>query len=213
MKIRIFLADDHRIVREGLRALLEADRRLEVAGEAGNGQEAVELAAAAQPDVVIMDIAMPGLNGIEATRQLHQHCPGILVVILSVHATSEHIYRAFAAGASGYVLKESAGRELLEAIGTVTQGRPFLSDLIKETLPEIMTDIGRDHSPLDRLSHREKEVMQLVVEGHSSADIARQLSLSAKTIETYRSRLMQKLQVRDLPSLVKFAVTHGITPS
>jgi DNA-binding NarL/FixJ family response regulator len=159
-----------------------------------------------------MDIAMPGLNGIEATAQLQAECPAAKVVILSVYSTTEHIYRAFRAGASGYVLKESAGKELVEAIRTVHNNRPYLSRKILEMYPDLPEDLKRDHSPLQRLSGREKEILQLVVEGKTSVKIAEILAISPKTVETYRSRLMQKLEINDLASLVKFAIQNGITP-
>lgn len=212
MTIKVLLADDHEIVRSGLKSLLESHPWITVAGEAGNGREVLELAEGQCPDLVVMDIAMPDLNGIEATKQLVKKCPGTRVVILSVYSTSEHIYRAFQAGASGYVLKESTGRELVEAIRAAHCCRLYLSSKILDANPDMLKDIERSHSPLDRLSGREREILQLVVEGKTSAAIAKTLSLSPKTVETYRSRLMQKLGVKDLPSLVKYAVQHGIIP-
>ena len=157
-----------------------------------------------------MDIAMPGLNGIETTRQIKKHWPWIRVVILSVHSTSEHIYRAFEAGACGYVLKESAGGELVSAIKAAQFSKRYLSESIYDT--DLETKIlSAARSPLTGLSSRERQVLQLVVDGGTSAHIAGLLTLSPKTVETYRSRIMEKLGLHDIPSLVKFAILHGVT--
>jgi DNA-binding NarL/FixJ family response regulator len=213
--ITVFLADDHAVVRDGLRFLLEAHENIEVIGDAANGRDAVEQAARLCPDVVILDIAMPDLNGIEATRQIGKTCPSAQVVILSMHSTSEHVFRALQAGARGYLLKESAGVEVVNAVRAVHAGHRYLSQKISD---QVIDDYVRQResdeatSPLARLSPREQEILQLVVEGQSSAEIANLLSLSSKTVETYRSRLMQKLGIGDLPGLVKFAVKHGLTP-
>ncbi|GAB4513341.1 MAG: response regulator transcription factor [Anaerolineae bacterium] len=215
MPIRVLLADDHTIVRDGLRMILEAQGDVRVVAEASDGREAVEQAQATRPDVVIIDIAMPSLNGIDATERIRSSCPDTQVIILSMHATSEHVFRAFRAGAQGYLLKESAGREVVEAVRAVHAGRRYLSAQIAEALAEDETALRAGleaASPLDRLSPREREILQLVVEGKSSAEIAEMLCLSQKTVETYRSRLMQKLGIHDLPGLVKFAIQHGLTP-
>jgi DNA-binding NarL/FixJ family response regulator len=162
-----------------------------------------------------MDIAMPALNGIEAAQQVRDTCPNTEVVILSVHATTEHIYRALEAGAKGYLLKESAGQEVVDAVRAAHAGRRFLSQQITESVIDQYLRQRQDappKSPLERLSSREREILQLVVEGKSSAEIAKTLYLSPKTVETYRSRLMQKLGVGDLPGLVKFAIQNGLTP-
>jgi len=212
--IRVLLADDHAVVRDGLRLILEAQGDIAVTGDATDGREAVRLAQALQPDVIVIDIAMPLLNGIEATHQILQVCPDAQVVILSMHATSEHIYRALQAGAQGYLLKESAGQEVVEAVRAVYAGQRYLSQRIVGTVIEEYVQLresGSSTSPLQRLTAREREILQLVVEGKSSAEIADILSLSTKTVETYRSRLMQKLDIHDLPGLVKFAIQHGLT--
>lgn len=212
MSIRIILADDHAIVRDGLRFILEAQPDFQVIGDAANGREAVRQASQNCPDVVILDIAMPELNGIEAAQQIREICPATKVIILSIYATSEHIFRALQAGARGYLLKESAGVEVADAVRAVQAGRRYLS----EEISEIMIDnylsqrqIG-EANPLARLTSREREVLQLVVEGKPSAEIAEILSLSPNTVDTYRSRLMQKLEITDLPGLVKFALQHGL---
>jgi len=213
--ITVFLADDHAVVRDGLRALLEAQPDISVIGDAANGRETVHLVTQVCPDVVIMDIAMPDLNGIEATRQIYEVCPSAQVIILSMHSTTEHVFRALQAGARGYLLKESAGIEVVNAVRAVHAGHRYLSQNISDWLVDDYVrqrQATEGKGPLARLSPREREVMQLVVEGKSSAEIAGILSLSLKTVETYRSRLMHKLGISDLPSLVKFAVQHGLTP-
>ncbi len=214
MAIKVFLADDHAVVRDGLRFMLEAQTDITVVGDAANGRQAVTQVQKLKPDVVIMDIAMPELNGIEATMEIHQACPSTQVVILSVYSTPEHISRALQAGARGYVLKESAGKEVVSAVRAVHVGRRYLSRKITETMIEDYVrhrEAVEEKNPLERLSLREREVLQLVVEGKSSKEIANILCLSPKSVETYRSRLMQKLNVNDLPGLVKFAIQHGIT--
>jgi len=164
---------------------------------------------------VIMDIAMPQLNGIDATREIRERDPSCEVIVLSMHATTEHIFRALDAGARGYLIKESAGREVVDAVRAVSEGHRYLSQSVSD---EVIDDYVRQRgaseakSPLDTLSVREREVLQLVSEGRSSAEIARAIHLSPKTVETYRSRLMRKLGVQDLPELIKFAIEHGLTP-
>jgi DNA-binding NarL/FixJ family response regulator len=215
MSITVFLADDHAVVRDGLRFLLEAQHDITVIGDAANGRDAVRQVAQLCPDVVIVDIAMPDLNGIEATHQIGETCPSAQVIILSMHSTTEHVFRALQAGAQGYLLKESAGVEVINAVRAVHAGHRYLSEKISD---QVIDDYVRQRdaveaeSPLARLSPREREVLQLVVEGKSSAEIAGILFLSPNTVETYRSRLMQKLGISDLPGLVKFAIQHGLTP-
>jgi DNA-binding NarL/FixJ family response regulator len=210
MKTSVLLADDHTIIREGLRALLAIEPWIQIIGEAATGLEVLDKAAELAPNVVVMDIDMPELNGIDATALLTERHPGSRVVILSVHSTSEHLYRAFQAGAYGYILKESAGRELVAAIRSAHCRKQYMSCKIRDELPEMTTDLHRHFSPLERLSIREKMVLQMVVEGGTSSHIAKKLSLSPKTVETYRCRIMQKLEIKDLPALVKFAIQHGL---
>ena len=215
LAITVFLADDHAVVRDGLRVLLEAQPDISVIGDAANGRETVRLVAQLCPDIVVMDIAMPELNGIEATQQIYEVCPSAQVIILSIHSTTEHIFRALQAGARGYLLKESAGIEVVNAVRAVHAGHRYLSQKISDRLIDDYVhqrQAAEAKGPLARLSPREREVVQLVVEGKSNAEIAGILSLSLKTVETYRSRLMRKLGFSDLPSLVKFAVQHGLTP-
>ncbi len=214
MPITAFIADDHAMMREGLRLIIETEKDISVIGEAADGRQAVRLIQQLAPDVVIMDIAMPQLNGIEATEQIVNSKTSTRIIILSMHSSKEHIFRALEAGAKGYLLKESAGKEMVKAIRAVYTGRRFLSDSISQTVIEDYIHQRRADSkenPIKRLSSREREVLQLVVEGKSSAEIASSLFLSPKTVETYRSRLMQKLGIKDLPGLVKFAIQHGMT--
>lgn len=211
MAIRVLLADDHAIVREGVSYLLATQADMTVVGGAETASEAVALAMQKRPDIVVMDISLPGLSGIEATRQVRHACPSTRVLILSMHSSPEHVYQAFGAGAMGYVLKEAAGTELVNAVRTVNAGRTYLSD----RLPHEVMDryfFGRNStSPLQSLSLRERQVLELVVEGYSSTEIATTLSLSPKSVDTYRSRIMRKLSIGDVPGLVKFAIRHGLT--
>ena len=215
MNIKILLADDHRIVRDGIQALLSNENWVEVIGNASNGVEAVQLSKQTKPDVIIMDIAMPELNGIEACQQIVEGQEDTKVIMLSMHSSSEHIYRAFQAGAKGYLLKDSAGDELLDAIRAVQTGERYITQRIANTILDsymFQKATTSERTPLNLLSQREREVLQLVAEGHSSKDIADKLSLSARTVETYRSRIMKKLELHDLPSLIRFCIENGITP-
>jgi DNA-binding NarL/FixJ family response regulator len=214
MTISIVLADDHRIVREGLRALLERHEDLRVTGEAADGHEAVRLAQTLKPNVIIMDISMPVLNGIEATQQVLGVSPSTRVIILSMYSTSEHIFRAFKAGAQGYLLKESAGADVVNAVRAVREGKRYLTEKIADAVLDDFIhqrSLAESESPVSRLSERERQILQLVVEGKSSSEIGSQLFISPKTVETYRSRIMQKLSINDVPGLVKFALQHGLT--
>jgi DNA-binding NarL/FixJ family response regulator len=207
--IRILIADDHAVVAEGLRSLIDAQPDMQVVGLAVNGNDAVLQATGSGPDLVVMDNAMPELNGIEATRQIRRALPQVRVLMLSMHSTTVHVHRALGAGANGYVLKESVGRELLDAIRSVHAGRRYLSKPLADAL------LGRRSSdlpddPLGRISVRERQVLQLLAEGHSVVDIAAKLSLSRKTVETYRSRMMEKLELDDFASLIKFAIQQHL---
>jgi DNA-binding NarL/FixJ family response regulator len=213
MSIRVLLADDHAVVRDGLRLVLEANDDISVIGVAADGREAVRQCLQLRPDVAVLDIAMPELNGIEATRQIRAEQPATHVVILSMHSTTEHIVGALRAGAQAYLLKESAGIEVVQAVRAVHTGQRYLSRKITETIVEdYLHQLDEVARPLDRLTDREREVLQLVAEGKTSADIAEVLSISIKTVETYRSRIMHKLDLRDLPALVKFAIQQGLIP-
>lgn len=200
------------MVRDGLRRLLEAESDIRIVGDVANGREAVREVRCLNPLVVVMDIAMPELNGIDATRTLQETCPDTRVLILSMYYTSEHIFDAFQAGALGYLLKESAGRELVTAVRAVHAGNHYLSQKITGVLIDDYIHKRQVTSPLNSLSPRERHILQMVVEGKSSMVIAKILHLSPKTVETYRSRMMQKLGVENFPSLVRFAIQHGLTP-
>lgn len=211
MKIRVLLADDHAMMRDGLQALLSAAPDIEVIGSVGNGRDAVNRAIVLKPDVVIMDVTMPDMNGIEAADQLHKKHPEIRIIMLSMHSSSEHVYHALSAGASGYLLKESSGEEIVTAVHTVHAGRTYMSSAL-QTLERRSATRESGAGPLASLSTRERQVLQLVVEGRSSAEIAALVHLSPKSIDTYRSRLMKKLGIADVTGLVKFAIQHGLTP-
>ena len=211
--LRILLGDDHTVLRHGLRKILEERRDWHVVAEAGNGRDAVREAVELAPDVAILDIGMPQLNGIEATRQIVRRAPSVRVLILSMHSDQAYVTQAVQAGARGYLLKESAGAELLEAIGAVASGKSYFSpavaqvvfdDYVKTLSEKGITD------PYDLLSEREREVLQLVAEGRSSKEIAELLSISPATVETHRARLMEKLDVHSTAELVLCAVRKGV---
>jgi len=214
LSVKVLIVDDHSIVREGLKVILESHNDIHVVGEAADGHKAVEQATMLRPDVILMDIAMPALNGIEATRIISESIPASKIIILSMHHTSEHIFRAVRAGARGYLFKESVGNEVVAAIRSVLKGQRFFGRGVELPFDIINRDFGTlPKSLLESLSIREHEVMQHVVEGRTSAEIALLLSLSPKSVETYRSRLMLKLGIKNIPALVKFALQHGITPT
>jgi two-component system response regulator NreC len=207
--IRILIADDHAVVAEGLRALIESQRDMEVVALARDGREAVRRSLEKNPDVVVMDNAMPVLNGTEATRIIRKRCAHTRVVMLSMHSNIVHIHRALQAGAGGYVLKESVGRQLVDAIRAVHAGQRYLSKPIAdELLDRMMSGVPKD--PLSRLSARERQVLQMIAEGNSVVDIAATLSLSRKTVETYRERMMEKLGLDDFAGLIKFAIQQDM---
>lgn len=211
MTIRVLLADDHAVVRDGLRFLLEAQGDISIVGDAANGREAARKVRELKPDVAIMDVAMPELNGIEATKEIHEMFPATRVLILSMHATTEHIRQALQAGAQGYVLKKSAGAEVVDAIRALYAGSGYLSQQIAGTVITDYISSPRAASPLETLTSRERQILQLVAEGKSSEQAAKSLFLSRKTVDTYRCRMMQKLGVHDLHGLMKFAIQHGLT--
>lgn len=196
MSIRVVLADDYAIIRDGLQVLLESQQDIKVVGVATNGREAIQLVDEQEPDVLVIDISMPELNGIDAIQQMLPRHPHLRVVVLSIHDTKPYVHRALKAGAKGYLLKETAGLEVLEAVRAVYSGERYLSlriaDLLMDHLFETL-DTSMEGSPLDKLSPREREVLQLVAEGKTSQEIGVKLSLSPKSVDTYRSRLMQKL--------------------
>lgn len=212
MKIRVLIADDHGIVAEGLRKLVEAQADMEVIGLVEDGREAVRRATEDRPDVVLMDIAMPSLNGNEATRIIRERWPQIQVIMLSMYSDSVHVYRALQAGAAGYIAKKSVAKELVDAIRMAHAGRYHLSGQLTEGLIDHVVHKTASDDPLMLLSSRERQVLQLLAEGHSVVDIAEKLSLSPKTVETYRARMMQKLGIGDFASLIRFAIQQGVSP-
>ncbi len=210
MAIRVYLVDDHALVLDAFKLLLESDPEISVVGMAGNGRKAVADLRKVQANLVIMDITMPELNGIEAIKQIREFNKEVKILVLSMHSTSEHVFRAFQAGASGYLLKEET-RDLVQAVHSIMEGERLVSKKISD-FDLTLYQTAHSRSPLDALSNREREVLQLTVEGKSAEEIAEILSLSAKSVETYRTRLKKKLGVTDLPALVMFAIQHGITP-
>lgn len=212
--VRVVLADDHTIFRAGLRALLELERDIEVVGEAADGDEAVDQARKLKPDVVIMDLSMPGTNGLEATRRIAALELGVRVLVLTVHAEEEYLVPVVDAGASGYVTKASADRDLVEAIRTVARGEVYLPARAATLLLQqyrLSEDDGEgDSRGLRDLSSREKEVLALTAEGFSSSEIGEKLFISPKTVDTYRSRIMQKLGLNHRSELVRFALRVGL---
>jgi DNA-binding NarL/FixJ family response regulator len=209
MPIRVLIADDHTVVAEGLRHLVEAERDIEVVACVADGREAVQQARDTQPDVVLMDLSMPELNGADAARAILERDPRCRVIVLSMYAQREYVRRALKAGAAGYVVKRSAAKEVVEAIRAVHAGQRYLSPRVADVVLEDYTDERQD-DPLARLSAREREVLQLLAEGRTGAQIAERLSLSQKTVETYRARLVEKLGIRDLAGLVRFAIQKGL---
>jgi len=209
MPIRVLIADDHAVVAEGLRHLVESEPDIEVVACVGDGREAVQQARDTQPDVVLMDLSMPELNGADATRAILERDPRCRVIVLSMYSQREYVRRALKAGAAGYVVKRSAAKEVVEAIRAVHAGQRYLSPRVADVVLEDYTDEKQD-DPLARLSAREREVLQLLAEGRTGAQIAERLSLSQKTVETYRARLVEKLGIRDLAGLVRFAIQKGL---
>lgn len=212
-KLRILLADDHIVMRTGLRALLERQPDLEVVGESENGRETVALAASLRPDVVVMDVGMPLLNGIEATQTIVTQCPAIAVVILSMHADESYVMRALKAGARGYLLKDSAAADLMGAIQAISQGRSFFSPKVSRILAEDYVRVLKQKGAVDTydlLTSREREILQLLAEGKTNKEVATALNISPYTVETHRSHILQKLNLHNSAELVLYAVRKGI---
>lgn len=209
MPIRVLICDDHGVVAEGLRYLVQAQPDMEVVALVNDGREAVHRAMQDRPDVVLMDIAMPILNGTEATRMICEQCPATRVIMLSTYSDPVHVSRALQIGAMGYIAKRSVAREVVEAIRAVRAGRRYLSAQFAGLIDSQRASTADD--PLSRLSSRERQVLQMLAEGHSVANISEKLLLSPKTIETYRSRMMDKLGIDNFASLVRFAIQQGVT--
>jgi two-component system, NarL family, response regulator NreC len=207
-KIRVFLADDHAVVRQGFRLILDAEPDMEIVGEAGNGREAVQMAETLNPDVVVMDVAMPELNGIEATRRLLQSAPRTRVLALSMHKDSVYVREILRAGARGYLLKDSIDRDLVAAVRAVAAGEGYLSPGVSEA---VLSDYRRHVTdPIDLLTSREREVLQMIAEGKTNKEIATILNLSIYTVEAHRGRIMEKLNLHSINELVRFAVRNGL---
>jgi DNA-binding NarL/FixJ family response regulator len=212
--IRVILADDHTLVRAGIRALLETLPGVEVMGEASDGREVLNLVGRHQPDVVLMDIAMPGLNGLEAAARMAKEFPDVRVIILSMHHDEEYVWRALKAGATGYLLKKAATAELATALQRVAHGEIYLSQEISTRLPKSfpLNGIANRKSPLEQLTGRQREILQLIAEGQNTKGIAEILKVSPKTVEYHRMKLMGCLNVHDIPGLVRFALRVGLIP-
>jgi two-component system response regulator NreC len=214
MTIRVLVADDHHIMREGLRALLAAEPDIDLVGEAGNGRDALALATQLVPDVIVMDVAMPDMNGVEATQQIVDSLPGVRVVALSMHADKRFVRQMLGARASGYLKKGCKFEELVRAIRTVAAGRTYLCPEVADTVTQDYTRglVGAGTSRAASLTRREREVLQLLAEGNRPKQIAARLNVSIKTVSTHRRSIMEKVGARSLADLVKYAVREGITP-
>jgi len=212
-KIRVLLADDHQLMRSGIRLMLEREPDISVVGEASDGREAVALAKSLRPHVIVMDIGMPNLNGIEAANQMTQENPELAIMIVSMHPDETYVLRALKAGARGYLLKDSAEADLIKAVHVVANGKSFFSPSVsKVLLDDYVRKLKRSGTDdaYDLLTPREREVLQLIAEGKSNKDIANLLNLSVYTVESHRSNLMEKLNLRGLPELILYAVRKGI---
>ena len=209
--IKVLLVDDHTLVRAGIRALIEKIPSLEVVAEAKDGREALNMIRADRPDVVLMDIAMPGLNGLEATGRITKEFPEVHVIILSMYTHEEYIRGAILAGAAGYVVKRGATAELEDAIRTVTKGSHYFSPLVSGHIRRgAQGSITPEPAALERLTPRQREILQLIAERHSTKAIASTLNISIKTVETHRAQLMERLEIYDVPGLVRFAIRAGL---
>lgn len=210
-RVSVLLADDHGLVRAGIRALLDNIGNVDVVAETGDGRQVLRLVKEHEPRLVLLDIAMPSLNGLETAARVHRDFPDTSVVMLSMHANEEYVLQALRAGASGYLVKDAATAELEIAIRSVINGKTYLSPSISKTLiDEYLGNSTKARSPLERLTARQREVLQLVTEGRTTRQIAELLSVSVKTVETHRAQLMDKLEIRDIPGLVRYAIRTGL---
>ncbi len=213
-EIRVLLAEDHTLVRAGIHALINSFDDITVVAEASDGREAAKQARNARPDVVLMDIAMPGLNGLEATARIVRSCPNTRVLVLTMHSNEEYVVQALRAGATGYLVKEAATAELHHAISSVARGETYLSPSISRRAVERLMDNDRTpSSSLDQLTPRQREILQLIAEGMSTREIADLLNVSIKTVESHRAQLMERLGIRDVPGLVRLAIREGLISS
>lgn len=213
MPLNVFIAEDHTLVRAGIRALLDASPELKVVGEASNGREAVEKVGQLNPQLVLLDVAMAELNGIDAARQIHNNSPETRIIMLSMHEDRQYVFEALKAGAAGYVLKSAAFNDLMAAIETVMSNKNYISPSLNDT---VMNDYVRraqgeeKTTALGRLSGREREVLQLIAEGKSSAEVGAMLHISVRTVDTHRHNIMTKLEIHSIAGLTKFAIRHGL---
>lgn len=214
MTIRVLLADDHTLVRAGISALIRRFEGVEVVAEASEGREALKLTAQHRPDVALLDVGMPGLNGIEITTRLAREYPQVRVLILSMHASEEYVLQALRAGAVGYLVKGADTAELELAIRAVMRGETYLSPAVsKHVVADYIRRVGAEASPLELLTPRQREILQLIAEGHSTREIASLLQISSKTVETHRADLMQRLDIYDLAGLTRYAIRIGLIHS
>ena len=211
-KLRIILADDHELVRAGIRMLIESIPNVEVAGEAGNGREALELIERTEPDVALLDLAMPELHGLKVMEIVTRDFPNVKVIILSMHRSPEFVMHALRAGAAGYIVKDGATGELTAAIQAVARGESYLSPAVSKLV--IASSLDKDEHPkaLDELTSRQRQVLTLLVDGQSMKGVASILGVSIKTVEAHRAQLMDRLRIHDLPGLVRYAMRNGLTP-
>ena len=213
--IRILVADDHVLIRAGVRSLLQSIADFQVVGEASDGMEAMELVSALRPDVLLTDIAMPNLNGLKVAEQVAEKYPDVRVIIVSMHTNEEFVAQAVKAGAAGYLLKDADGSELEFAIRAVTRGESYLTPAIsKQVMASYMSLVNSSHQHIaDPLTHRQQEILKLIAEGVSTKGIAKVLEISVKTVETHRSQIMQRLDIHDIPGLVRYAMRTGLVPA
>lgn len=212
-EIKVILADDHTILRSGLRLILNQERDIEVIGEAEDGRECLIMVEELLPDIVLMDITMPSLNGLEATRQIKKRFPEVDILMLTVHDTEEYVYQVFCAGASGYLLKKTAHQDLVSAIRSVYNGHFFISPSIsKNVIKEYIAKAGKSHRDdgFERLTEREREILQLIAEGKANKEISDMLNISMKTVEVHRAHLMEKLDIHNTANLTRYAIKKGI---
>lgn len=212
-KVKLLVADDHKIFRQGIKKLLEEEPDLQVVGEAADGRETIKKATELKPDVILMDIAMANLNGLQATKQIKKILPDTKVIMVTMHKNEEYVLQSFQAGASGYILKEGAVEELVSAIRTIHQDKSFLSPTISKTLIDAYLrkmETGKTETPFDLLTDREREVLQLIAEGYTNREVAKSLFISVKTVEAHRAHIMQKLNIHEIAKLVKYAIQKGL---
>jgi len=213
-KIRIIIADDHAVLRSGLKALLNCSPRFDVIGEAGDGQSAIKMVEELQPDILILDISMPGMSGVDCIKELRSRCIPCRILVLTMYDDEEYIKEVMRSGADGYVLKKSADTELIEGIIKISEGKKYLNETISQTLIDSLLRTSStepdSHNPYILLSIREREVLRFLAKGHTNSEIAEMLSLSPKTVDTYRSRIMSKLNVRKKSELVNYAMQHNL---